>query len=149
MIQPQGAPSLQSDKAGLALIVQAGGYDRVHYALVMAAAACASGRRVVLFFTGRALLALLEGKGWHRLDVSDDGSSAANRDAALAARGVATFEELLAACSELGVRIIACEMGWRALDMDDPPLRQEATIETAGAVTFLASIAPGDHVLFI
>lgn len=134
---------------GLALIVQSGGYDRVHYALVIASAAAATGRPVTLFFTGRALPALLERQGWRRLDFSDDGTSPEARDATLAHRGVATFEELLSACAELGVRFLACEMGWRALGLREFQIRPDLVVETAGVVTFLGGVPPGHHMLHV
>lgn len=134
---------------GLALIVQSGGYDRVHYALVIASAAAATGRPVTLFFTGRALPALLERQGWRRLDFSDDGTSPEARDATLAHRGVATFEELLSACAELGVRFLACEMGWRALGLREFQIRSDLAVETAGVVTLLGGVPPGHHMLYV
>lgn len=134
---------------GLALIVQAGGYDRVHYALVLASAAAATGRPVTLFFTGRALPALLDGKGWRRLDFSDDGTSPEARDATLAHRGVATMEELLTACAELGVRFLACEMGWRALGLRDVTIRPDLSVETAGVVTLLGAVPPDHHLVYV
>lgn len=121
---------------GLALIVQSGGYDRVHYALVLASAAAAIGRPAILFFTGRALRALTTA-GWTTLDPADDGSAAADRDAVLRARGVADFETLMAACRDLEVRIIACEMGLRAEGLEGVPLRPDLTVERAGVVTLL------------
>jgi peroxiredoxin family protein len=134
---------------GLALIVQAGGYDRVHYALVLASAAAATGRPVTLFFTGRALPALLDRKGWRRLDFSDDGTSPEARDATLAHRGVATMEELLTACAELDVRFLACEMGWRALGVRDIAIRPDLSVETAGVVTLLGSVSPDHHLVYV
>ena len=121
---------------GLALIVQSGGYDRVHYALVLAAGAAAIGRPAILFFTGRALRALLP-DGWRTLDAADDGTGPAERDAVLAARGVADFETLLAACRDLDVRMIACEMGLRAEGLEGAALRPDLTVERAGVVTLL------------
>ena len=60
----------------LSIVVFSGDFDRIHYALVMAAAAVASNTPVTLFFTmwaGRALEApLAEGKpAWTRLKCSD------------------------------------------------------------------------------
>lgn len=136
-------------KWGLVLVVQSGGYDRVHYALVMAASAVATGRPVTLFFTGRALPALLSGEGWKRLDFSDDGTSPEARDATLAHRGVGTFEELLTACAELDVVFLACEMGWRALGIREPALRPDLKVETTGMVTLLGHVRPGDQMLFV
>ncbi|WP_114395451.1 DsrE family protein [Oleisolibacter albus] len=134
---------------GLAIIVQSGGYDRVHYALVLASGAAATGRPVILFVTGRALPVLLDGQGWLRLDFSDDGTSPEARDAILARRGVATMEELLEALPELGVRLMACEMGWRALGIHDPRIRPGLTVETAGVVTLFGAVPPGHQMLFV
>ena len=124
---------------GLAVIVQSGGYDRVHYALVLASATAAIGRPAILFLTGRALRALLAGDGWRTLDPADDGTAPAARDTVLAGRGVGDFETLLSACSDLGVRIIACEMGLRAEGLEGAALRPDLTVERAGVVTLLTA----------
>lgn len=136
----------------LAIVLFAGGFDRVHYALVMASAAAATNRKVTLFFTGRALLALLadgggdaaeagaSGKpGWHGLDPADDGRSPAARDAWFTANGLAGFEELLEACVALGVTVMVCEMGLRALGLpaERTALRADVPVKTGGVVTFL------------
>lgn len=133
----------------LSIVVFSGGFDRVHYALVMASAAAATNRRVTLFFTGRALRTLVHEeepgvRGWHDLDPADDGSSPVERDRFFAARGIARFEELLEACVAMRVRIIACEMGLRVLGL--PPgaaLRPDVPAVTAGVVTFLAESGDG------
>lgn len=116
----------------LSVAVFDGSFARVHYALVMASAAAATGRPVTLFFTGRALHALTP-DGWARLD------GAADAAARLAARGVAGFDTLLAACRDLGVRLIACEMGLRAEDVAPEALRPDLSVEIAGVVTWLAT----------
>jgi peroxiredoxin family protein len=136
-------------RPGLALIVFAGGYDRVHYALAMASAAAAINRPVILFFSGRALWTLVDGDGWKALDFAESGTSADSRDAVLAHRGVATLPELLDACRELNVRFIACEMGWRALGLEQPRLRAELRVETAGLVTLMTATGPGWQTLFV
>jgi peroxiredoxin family protein len=122
----------------LAVIVQSGGFDRVHYALVLASATAAIGRPAILFFTGRALRALLA-EGWRTLDSADDGSAPADRDADLAAKGVADFETLLAACRDLDVRMIACEMGLRSEGLEGAMFRADLTVERAGVVTLLTA----------
>jgi peroxiredoxin family protein len=140
---------MSASHQGLALVIQSGGFDRVHYALVMAASAVATGRSVTLFFTGRALPALMPREGWKRLDFSDDGTSPEARDATLAHRGVGTIEELLSACAELGATFLACEMGWRALGIREPQIRPDLPVETTGMVTLLGLVRPGDHLMFI
>lgn len=126
------------DAASLPIIVHAGSFERVHYALVLASGAAAIGRKPILFFTGPALLALVE---WQRLD-------GAEADAQFRGQGVAGFEELLAACAALGVRIIACEMALKARGIKAAQLRRDIAIEIAGIVTLLGA-APGVGVTFI
>ncbi|MBK3801415.1 hypothetical protein GAY33_19720 [Azospirillum brasilense] len=139
----------------LSIVLFAGGFDRVHYALVMASAAAATNRKVTLFFTGRALNTLLAGDtdgvpGWHRLDPADDGSRPAERDAAFTANGLAGFEELLEACVMLKVTVMACEMGLRALGLPTGvPLRPDVPVKTGGVVTFLNDAPKTGAILFV
>ena len=139
---------------GLSLVVFSGGFDRVHYALAMAAAALATGAPVSLLFTGRALPALVESgeaerPGWHALDAADDGSAPAVRDGVLAGRGVAGFEELLTACAALGATVIVCEMGLRALGLPaGVRLRADIPHRVGGIVTFLGAAGAGG-ILFV
>lgn len=111
----------------LPIIVHAEDFERVHYALVLASGAAAIDRRPILFFTGPALVALID---WRRL-------RGAEIDAQFRARGVVGFEELLAACAALGVRIIACEMALKARGFVASELRRDIAIEVAGVVTLL------------
>ncbi len=145
-----------SDRStGLAIVLFAGGFDRVHYALVMASAAAATNRPVTLFFTGRALRVLVEEtepgvKGWHDLDPADDGSSPVARDRFFATHGVAGFEELLEACVALGVTVMACEMGLRALGLPaGVRLRDDVPVTSGGVVTFLNEAPKGAAMLFV
>lgn len=139
----------------LSIVLFAGGFDRVHYALVMASAAAATNRKVTLFFTGRALQALLPGSGpeepgWHGLDAADDGSRPADRDRSFAEGGLATFEELLGACVALDVTVMACEMGLRALGLPaGAPLRADVPVKTGGVVTFLNDAPKTGAILFV
>lgn len=138
----------------LSIVVFSGAFDRVHYALVMAAAAVASNTPVTLFFTmwaGRAL----EKPGpdgapaWHRLPVSEGSLSAAGMDAQFKAKGVGTFEELLEACVTLGVTFMVCEMGLRALCMDPDGLRDDVPVAKGGVVTFLADSSRDGAMVFV
>ncbi|MFO1118775.1 MAG: DsrE family protein [Rhodospirillales bacterium] len=138
-LQP-AAPDHPPDK--LSVLVLSGLFERVHYALVMASAAAAIGMPATLFFTDQALRALLQGgpdeaPGWRRLP-SADGRPGGAVDDERRERGIAGFEELLGACGELGVRIIVCEMGLRAVGLEASALRADLPIEVAGVVTFLA-----------
>ncbi|WP_207455890.1 DsrE family protein [Azospirillum sp. SYSU D00513] len=139
----------------LSIVLFAGGFDRVHYALVMASAAAATNRKVTLFFTGRALNALLAenaggAPGWHGLDPADDGRSPAERDAWFRDNGVGGFEELLEACVMLNATVMACEMGVRALGLPTgTPLRADVPVRTGGVVTFLNEAPKTGAVLFV
>lgn len=148
---------MSADRTGpdkLSIVVFSGAFDRVHYALVMAAAAVASNTPVTLFFTmwaGRALeRAGADGApGWHRLPLSEGRGSAAEMDADFKRRGVATFEELLEACVLLGVRFMVCEMGLKALGMDPDALRPDVPVGKGGVVTFLADASKDGAMMFV
>lgn len=115
----------------LGILLESGTHARAHYALVVAAGAAALGRDVVLFATNQGCLLLAE-----PCPLLDD-----PREAAISARGVAGIATLRAACTEMGVRLIACEAGLRAEDLTRLPLAPGT--EVAGIVTFLEAIGPG------
>jgi peroxiredoxin family protein len=147
---------VSADKASpdkLSIVVFSGDFDRIHYALVMAAAAVASNTPVTLFFTmwaGRALeRPLPDGRpAWARLPVGG-GGSAEELDAQFAARNVARFEELLEACVALGVTFMVCEMGLKALGMDPDGLRPDVPVAKGGVVTFLADASKDGAMVFV
>ena len=136
----------------LSVIVLSGDYERVHYALALAAAALAVSRPATLFFTHGAIGALTTtaagGRGWHGLPAGGgvDGTGAA-RDAVFTQRGVGDFETLLQACVELGARFIVCEMGLRAQGIDPAMLRPDVPVEIAGIVTLLEATPAGAQLL--
>lgn len=142
----------------LSIVVYSGHFDKVHYALVMAAAAAAIGRSVTLFFTMGACHALKRAdKGaepaWRQLPLSEGGGPGNNKggdkDDSFADMGVATFEELLASCAQLGVRFMVCEMGLRAIGLEGEPLRDDIPLEEGGLVTFLNDASKDGAVIFI
>jgi uncharacterized protein len=118
----------------LGIILESGTHARAHYALVVAAGAAALGRDVVLFATNTGCRLLAE-----PCPMLDD-----PREAAIAARGVAGIATLRAACTEMGVRMIACEAGLRAEDLLHLPLLPG--VEVAGIATFLAAVGSGQIV---
>lgn len=137
----------------LSIIVYSGDYGRVHYALAMASAAAAINRPVTLFFTMGGIRALTKPAkgGWGALPVTDDtghGTGAA-QDAAMAEKGLATFEELLAACVAFKVTIMVCEMGLRAVDLTMADLRADVPYQEGGIVSFLADASATGASLFI
>ena len=121
----------------LSLIIQSGDYDRLHYALVMASAALAVGKPVTLFFTMAATRALTA--GW-----ADN-----SRETTFAADGLATFEELLAACSELDATFMVCELGLRAEKLDRGDLRDDIQITEGSAVSFLSDASENGAMLYV
>jgi peroxiredoxin family protein len=138
-----------SDRNGLSLVVFAGGFDRVHYALVMASAAAATNRKTMLFFTGRAVLALKAGDGWRELDPADDGSSPEERNVHFGRSGLAEFEELLEACVALGVTVMVCEMALKAIGLEASALRSDVPVVSGGVVTFLNDAPADGRMLFV
>ena len=142
----------------LSIVVYAGFYDKVHYALVMASSAAAIDRPVTLFFTMGACRVLKKtGTGgepaWRSMPLSKgEGRGCANggeKDDAYAATNVATFEELLRSCVQMGVTFMVCEMGLRAGALEDLPLRDDVAIEERGVVTFLNDASKDGAVIFL
>ena len=140
-------------KSALNLVLVSDLYERVHYALVMASAAAATGRKVRLFFTMGALKALARGTpqrpGWHDLSASPGDLGPMNQDHAFAEAGIATFEELLQATAALGGELMACEMGMRAVGLGRDDLRSDITIAEVGVVTFLEAAEGSGPILFV
>ncbi len=131
----------------LSLVVMSDEFERVHYAFSMAAAAAAIDRPATLFLTMGAIRALGNRRpdgtpGWTAL-------RGAARDAEYAERGVAGFEDLITACVALGVTIMVCEMGLRALDLEPEDLRQDFQVDEGGIVTFLNDASPNGSMLFV
>jgi peroxiredoxin family protein len=121
----------------LSLIIQSGDYDRIHYALVMASAALATGKPVTLFFTMDGTRALTP--GWA------DGT----REAAHAEKGLATFEVLLDACREFDAKFMVCELGLRSAGLNPGDLREDIDIAEGSAVSFLSDASATGAILYI
>lgn len=139
----------------LSIVVHAGNFDKVHYALVMASAAAATNKPAMLFFTMEACKTLLKPNAdghhpWQKMPVS--GGAAKNggeMDQTFGDRKVATFEELITSCAELGVTFMVCEMGLRALDISRDDLRDDIDFKEGGVVSFLNAASKDGAVLFI
>lgn len=137
----------------LSLVVFSGNYDKVHYALTMAAAALAVNIPATLFFTMGALRALCPetgaGGGWRGLPATELGDSPTQADERLVSRGLAGFEEMLHSCVALGATIMVCEMGMRAMDMAAADLRGDVPVAPGGLVTFLADASRTGATMFV
>ena len=106
-------------------------------AMVMASAALATGKKVTLFFTMRGTRAAIPG------------FSDVPQEAMLAQKNLATFEELLAACAELGATFMVCEMGMRAAGINRPQLRTDITFTEGSAVSFLSDASSDGAILYV
>ncbi len=144
---------MAKSKSGLNLVLVSDLYERVHYALVMAGAAAATGRTVRLFLTMGALKALTRGTaerpGWHDLSPAPGGLAPKEQDRAFAQAGIATFEELLQATLALGGEVMACEMGMRAVGLSRDDLRDDIAVAEGGVVTFLEAAEGTGPILFV
>jgi uncharacterized protein len=120
-----------SDQA-LGVLLMSGSHDRAHYAFVVASGAAALGREAIVFATNQGCQALCQ--DW-------SGLSDAGRDARIRTGGVAGLDTLREACTEMGVRLIACEAGLRAEALDASMLL--ANVEVAGIATFLSAVGTG------
>ena len=121
---------MPGDALGILLI--SGGYERAHYAFVMAVGAAAVGRPVTLFATN---------EGCRALEADWSFLADAGRDDLVRAAGVAPLDELRAAAAELGVRLMACDAGLRMAGVDPSGLLPG--VEVAGVPSFLAATGAG------
>jgi peroxiredoxin family protein len=143
----------------LSIIIFSGYYDKIHYALVMAAAAAAVGRSVTLFFTMGACqaLKLSDSSGnpsWHKLPLSEKHKSETDncgktRDDQYAAQKLATFDSLLESCIQLDVTFMVCELGLKAEGLKKLNLRTDIPFQEGGVVTFLNDTSKDGKVIFI
>lgn len=139
----------------LSVVVFSGTFDKVHYALALASAAAAVGTPATLFFTMEACRALValgaDGvPAWRSLPPGEAlGTSGGDVDDGYRERGVGTFDELLSACVDLGVTIMVCEMGLRAIGLGRDDLRTDLPLQEGGIVTFLNDASAAGAVLFV
>ncbi len=122
----------------LGIVLFSGGFARAHYALMMANAALATDRKVILFATMDGIFAFTR-DGWTAL-------AGAEADAAFRARGVAGLGELLDAACRLGLRLIVCDAGLRAKGLAPGSLDPGLSGEIAGLVTFYEAVGDGSIV---
>ncbi len=119
----------------LAILLITGTHERAHYAFMLAAAAAAIGRPVVLFATNDGCRALL--RDWSSLPD-------APRDALIQQQGIAGLDELRDAASDLGARLLACDSGLRMAGLSSTPLL--AAVEITGIPAFLVAVGSGSIV---
>lgn len=134
----------------LSVIVFSGEFDKVHYALALAAGAAAVDTPVTLFFTMEACRALAT-DAWRGLPTTwrEGPSDGGTMDDGFGKKGVATFEELLTSCAALGVSFLVCEMGLRAIGLERTSLRDDIPIEVGGIVTFVNDASRDGSMIFV
>jgi peroxiredoxin family protein len=115
----------------LGVLLISGSHERAHYAFTIVAAAAALGRECALFATNQGCQAVM--LDWRGLQGSE-------RDAVIQSRGVAGFDTLREAAQELGVRLLACEMGLKSQALSATDLMQ--SVEIAGLASFLEFVGP-------
>ena len=113
---PSNAP-----REGLAILLLDGGFERAHYALVLAAGALAVDRPVLIFAAGHGVHALA--RDWQ-------GLRDAGADSAVQASGVAGF-----AVQALDGTLMACESGLRLAGQQGVSAQPGVTV--AGVPAFL------------
>ena len=128
-------------KPPLALVLQSGAVDRVQYALLFATGGLAMGRDVTLFFTMAGCRAF---EGASALLPAEDGTSAADYDDALQAKGIAGFDELWESLEALGATFQACDTGLLAAGVSAPE-----GVEVTGVVGFLADVGASAQVVWV
>jgi predicted peroxiredoxin len=71
------------------------------------------------------------------------------QEKALASDGLATFEELLAACHELEATFMVCELGLRTEKLELSDLRGDVLITKGSAVSFLSDASSHGAMLYV
>lgn len=133
----------------LSIVVYDGHFDKVHYALAMASSSAALDIPVTLFFTMNACKALMTSPGWREMPLTESSGTGGDMDDGFRANNIATFEDLLTACVELGVTFMVCEMGLRARDLSAESLREDIPVEPGGLVTFLSNATNDGSIVFV
>mgnify|MGYP003700772087 CR=1 FL=1 len=121
---------------GLTIIVQTRALDRVHYALMLAAANAAVGAPTAIFFGIEGVHAL-GGGGFDGLRTAA-GEVSADYLKRVSASGGASPDDLLTALAELEVWIAACDTGLAVAEMSPADLRSDIAIDVTGLTDVLS-----------
>ncbi len=126
---------------GLTLIVQSRAIDRLHYALMLAAANAALGGPTTLFFAVEGVAAFESG-GWDALATSA-GEPGVDFLKRLDSAGVAHPDDLLEALAELGARLAVCDSALAVAGLLADDLNPEPALEVTGLADILAASSEG------
>ena len=154
-------------KNTVAIIASKGTLDMAYPPLILATAAAAMGMDVEVFFTFYGLNIVKKG-GAERLKVAPIANPAMPvpmpniigmlpgmtpmatwmmKSRYFGRHQVATIDELLEQCKDLGVKLIACQMTMDVMGIRNQDLREE--VEVGGAATFLNFASQAHTTLFV
>jgi peroxiredoxin family protein len=154
----------------LALLVFSGTLDRILSALLLASTAASTGTQVDMFFTFWGLAALRDARkrtekdalgrvfdmllprGLDKLPLSQlnlGGMGARLVRDIMKQKRFASAEEMLELCSELGVRIFACDMSGQVIGIQSEELIDYPHLEVCGAASFLEKAFRSRMTMFI
>ncbi len=152
----------------VSLVVFSGELDRVLAAFVIATGAAALGQNVSMFFTfwglnalrrkkvlsgkkfGERLMAVMSPEGSASLPLSRMnffGIGAKMMRSMMQAKQVSSLEDLMQMASDLGVRIVACEMSRDVMGIHEDEMQKG--VEFGGVATFLGDALRSRVTLFI
>jgi peroxiredoxin family protein len=169
LVNTRVAEAMRHDPAKniIAIIASKGTLDMAYPPLILATAAAAMGMEVEIFFTFYGLNIIKKG-GADKLQVAPIANPAMPvpmpnilgmlpgmtplatwmmRTQFFAKHHVATIQELLEQCKELGVKFIACQMTMDVMGIQREDLLDE--VEIGGAATFLNFASKAHTTLFI
>jgi peroxiredoxin family protein len=169
LVAARVAEAMKKDPAKntVAIIASKGTLDMAYPPLILASAAAAMGMEVEVFFTFYGLNIIKKG-GAKKLQVAPIANPAMPvpmpnivgmlpgmtpmatwmmRTQFFGKHNVATIEELLEQCKDLGVKLIACQMTMDVMGIKREDLLDE--VEVAGAATFLNFASQAHTTLFI
>ena len=127
--------------SSLTVVVQSRALDRIHYALMLAASAAATGAATTLFFAIEGVEALKPG-ALERLTTAA-GEAPDAFLGRLAGANAAAPDELLEALSELGARFAACDTGLAVAGASLDDLRKDLKIDVTGLTEILGGAGDG------
>jgi peroxiredoxin family protein len=134
----------------MTMIVHSGDLDKTMAAFIVATGAAAKGTKVTMFFTFWGLNLVKKG-GARKAKLSRmhmGGLGTAMIKKLMRKNNVAPLEELISDASELGIRLVACEMTMGLMNVAKEDLLSEAN-EIGGVGTYLDAAAEASVNLFV
>ncbi len=131
----------------MTIVMHADDLDKSMAAFILAAGAAAKGMDVTMFFTFWGLMAMKKG-GADKVKLSKFRIFTGMMKKVMKKNNVATLDELIKDCGEMGVRMVACEMTMELMNTPRESLRSEIT-EVGGVGTYLDAASESNITLFI